>query len=183
VADTEKQKNSTVIRISGSDALWGIAYKRYYRLWMNLARSSRLSEDDAKDVVHTVLTGILTDGTHEFESFEHLRNYVCRAVLNRVILYHQQQVRKTPLPDLPDPSAYDPLNSTTLSAFSGGKVIEELIRSLKKKHFEIIKYRFYSGLTFSEISLLMGKPISTLKSREEAAMRAIRKELRKRRIL
>ncbi len=183
MVDTEHQGSSHSIRISGSDALWGIAYQRYSKLWLNLARSSRLGEDDAKDVVHGVLSGILTDGVREFESLEHLRNYVCRAILNRVILYHQQQARKAPLPDIPDPSSCENCVLPELGARTRENLLELLIRNLKKKHFEIIKYRFYSGFTYSEISLLVWKPISTLKSREEAAVRAIRKQLEKEGIL
>ncbi len=183
MADSDKPEASTIIRISGDDALWGVAYQRYIRLWTNLARSSRLSEDDAKDIVHGVLSCILANGVHEFESLEHLRNYVCRAVLNRVVLHHQREVRKTSLLDVPSPSVSEPISALSLRNTSGREVLAEAIRRLKKKQFEIIKYRFYSGLTFSEISLLLGKPISTLKSREEAAMRNIRKELRKKGVL
>ena len=68
-------------------ALWGTAYRKYFRLWTTLARSAEISDDEAKDIVHTVVTGIIAEPTREFHSLEHARNYVAKSVLNRVKAY------------------------------------------------------------------------------------------------
>ena len=60
------------------------------------------------------------------------------------------------------------------------KVLLEGLAGLPKKDFNILKHRFYSGLTFQEISELTHVPVSTLKSREESAMKKLRKWFRKR---
>jgi len=159
--------------------LWVAAYQRYFRLWVNLARTSRASEDDAQDIVHGVIASILGEPSRQFVSLEHLRNYVARAVLNRVIQHRQQINKRYSFSDLPEMlTAFipDPLIDRHSQEANELKIV---LRKLRRKDFEIIKLRFYSGLTFSEISELLGRPISTLKSREDSALRKIRKELRK----
>ena len=69
---------------SAWSALWNAAYHKYFRLWINLARSGDVSEDEAKDLVQTVITGILSEPSRHFSSLEHARNYVAKSVLNRV---------------------------------------------------------------------------------------------------
>jgi RNA polymerase sigma factor (sigma-70 family) len=59
------------------------------------------------------------------------------------------------------------------------EVLRSAILSLPDKDFEVLKYRYYAGLTFREISELLHLSISTLKSREDAAIRKIRRLFRK----
>jgi RNA polymerase sigma-70 factor (ECF subfamily) len=58
-------------------------------------------------------------------------------------------------------------------------VLREAIRRLPPKDFEILKLRFYTGLTFQEISQMLDRPVSTLKSREMSAMKKVRAWFRK----
>ncbi len=58
--------------------------------------------------------------------------------------------------------------------------LRAVINGLSRQDYEIIKLRFFSGLTFIEISRMLQKPVSTLKSREDAALRRIRKDMQKR---
>ena len=169
---------SDTLRSTGGDTLWVTAYQRYYRLWMSLARSSHASTEDAQDIVHGVIAGILNNGSPQFESLEHIRNYVAKGVLNRVILHHQKSLRKVPLLETHEP-VMDPYLDGTDSVGGDPRVLRELIGSLKQRDFEIIKLRFFSGLTFLEISQLTGKPVSTLKSREVSALKKLYKALRK----
>jgi RNA polymerase sigma factor (sigma-70 family) len=181
VADTVTAPPETSQSID-RQTFWVTAYRRYYRLWISLARSSQASEEDAQDIVHGVIASILNNGSPEFESFEHLRNYVAKSVLNRVILHRKQMQRRAPLVDVND----------LISDTSGDAVREEtpvdtrmliaIVRKLKRRDFEIIKLRFFSGLTFVEISQLTGRAVSTLKSREVSALKKIEKALRKKRV-
>jgi RNA polymerase sigma factor (sigma-70 family) len=59
------------------------------------------------------------------------------------------------------------------------RIFREGLRRLPKRDFEILKLRFYCGLRFVEISTMLGIPISTLKSREDAAIRRLRSWFRK----
>ncbi len=179
MADTESEPEEITVLLL-SDALWVTAYKRYYRLWFTLARTSHASEDDAKDIVHGVIAAILSDQGREFSSLEHLRNYVAKAVLNRVILLKQQMRRRLPLAAEHEHHVTTIAEHVLIEDEEANKLIRQAILGLRKKDFEIIKLRFFEGLTFAEISVLLGKPISTLKSREVSALGKLRNALKKR---
>jgi RNA polymerase sigma factor (sigma-70 family) len=158
--------------------LWVVAYKRYFAFWKNLARTVQLSSEEAEDIVQTVIAGLLTDGARDFESLEHLRNYVSRSVLNRSIQFRHRskrfsvweealEVKLASDPDLA-PGDADLLQRS----FRRGLLL------LSDSDFELIKLRFFTGLTFAEISDYLGMPISTLKSRETSALRRLRAWLR-----
>ncbi len=158
--------------------LWIVAYKRYFAFWKNLARTVHLTQEEAEDIVHTIIAGLLTDGAREFESLEHLRNYVSRSVLNRSIqLKHRSkrfslweealEVKLAMNPDLAPGDA-----ELLQRSFRRG-----LLR-LSDSDFQIIKLRFFTGLTFAEMSTFLGMPISTIKSRETAALRRLREWMR-----
>jgi hypothetical protein len=69
------------------------AYQKYKTFWVNLARTSFVSQEDGEDIVHGIISSILTRTDLEFESLEHLRNYVARGVLNRAIQIRARGVR------------------------------------------------------------------------------------------
>jgi RNA polymerase sigma-70 factor (ECF subfamily) len=153
------------------------AYKRYKAFWINLARTSLLSQEDGEDIVHSVVGAVLARDGLEFESLTHVRNYVARAVLNRAIQLRQRGLRSC---------EFDDEVSLDVSPFEQEAILERqeersalrvAVAGLSRQDYEIIKLRFYSGLTFAEISTMLGMPVSTLKSREDAAIRRIRKSM------
>jgi RNA polymerase sigma factor (sigma-70 family) len=156
-----------------------LGYRKYFNLWVNLAKSITRSEDDARDVVHNVISGILNDPAREFESIAHVRNYVARAVINRAIQGKQRNEKSVEFTeDLESrmskvPETLEEHQEEEMTMLKGG------IRGLPRNDFEIIKLRFYAGLTFLEISELLNIPVSTLKSRETAALKRMRKWIRK----
>ena len=176
MADTQTEEIPSHL---AADTFWVTAYRRYYRLWFTLARSSHVSDDDAKDIVHGVIASILVEGDHRFESLEHVRNYIAKAILNRVILLKHQNKKRVPICDTVDALTEFAPELMQVERTEESRIIREAMLGLREKDFEIIKLRFFAGLTFSEISEFMGKPISTLKSREASALRKIAKALRK----
>lgn len=159
--------------------VWVIAYRRYFRFWTNLAKASGISDEEAKDLVHGIISSVLSDSSKEFQSLEHVRNYVAKAVLNRAIRVKRKSEMREPWTEgielrfavMPDAVEQD--ENLKMS------VLHEGIELLGKKEYEIIKLRFYFGLTFREICEKLDVPISTLKSREDAAIKKIREHLRK----
>ncbi len=153
------------------------AYRKYFAFWRNLARASQVSDEDARDIVHSILANILAREDMSFESLEHVRNYVAKSVLNRAIQNRQRSSRRIPLDE--DVGNLD-TEWDEISAMERDEektALRVALRGLSARDFEIIKLRFFGGLTFAEIGHVMGMPVSTLKSREEAALRRIRKRL------
>jgi RNA polymerase sigma-70 factor, ECF subfamily len=159
---------------------WIDAYRKYRRFWVNLARSASLSEDDAQDIVHAVIASALLLDRSRFQSLDHIRNYVARGVLNRSIQQVQRGGRCTEFTERTDLMVADRSEGPNHDERLVRTVLQEGLGGLPKKDFEIVKLRFYGGLTFQEISDLLHLPVSTLKSREESAMKKLRRWFRKR---
>jgi RNA polymerase sigma factor (sigma-70 family) len=161
---------------------WEKAYRRYCRFWISLARGNGLSETQARDAVHAVLLVLLGDPNREFESQEHIRNYVARAVINRASVERRRPDRAATSAEVFESAMgirSDCATSADRNLLEAERdvILREALLSLPRKGFEIIKLRFYCGFTFLEMSQILHKPISTLKSREDAALRQLRRSL------
>ena len=161
-----------------SSPVWKTAYRKYFRFWLNLARGQQISEDEAKDILHTILCSIIADDKKEFDSVEHIRNYVARAILNRAVVSRKEAGRKISWTETLE-RLHPALNDSDEEGDSIRGAIRDGLRGLSDTAFQIIKLRFYSGLTFHEVSQMLNLPLSTVKSREEAALKKIRATLRK----
>jgi RNA polymerase sigma factor (sigma-70 family) len=160
-------------------ALLETAYRKYFRIWINNALSAHVSEDEAKDIVHSVICTVLTMDAEKFESVEHIRNYISRGVINRAWQAKKRGDRRVSWGEAAEirfPTQFDPGDS---EAKVERAAFREAIRGLSDRDFEIVKLKYFMKLTFLEISDLLGVPISTLKSREVAALKRINRELRK----
>ncbi len=147
---------------------------------MSLARASSLSEDDAKDVVHAVIESALAQDLSRFESLDHIRNYVARGVLNRVILFFQRGLKTTEFTERIDSQIAERVAEPDFDEQLIRSALREGMRALPKKDMEIIKLKVFGGYTFHQIGELLHLPVSTLKSREDSAIKKLRKSFRKR---
>lgn len=158
--------------------VWKTAYRKYRRFWLNLARGQRVSEDEAKDILHTIICSMLTDDQKAFTSVEHIRNYVTRAILNRTALARQNAGRNLSWNETLE-RLYPVTDDEDAEAEALREAIRDGLRRLSGTAFQIVKLRFYAGLTFNEVSQMLNMPIATIKSREQAAIKKIRATLRK----
>ena len=155
------------------------AYRKYFRLWAKLARGAGLTEDEANDVVHSVIAAILSDPKRRFESLEHARNYVAKSVLNRVKVVNARSRRITPWEEnvegrfavIPDDCPGDQQKERM--------ALQKAVQKLPRRDFDILKMRFFSGFTLAQVGSILGMPISTVKSREDVILRRMRVQLRK----
>jgi RNA polymerase sigma factor (sigma-70 family) len=175
-ATSEQEAESNPAFLSAP--VWKTAYRKYLRFWLNLARGQLVSEDEAKDILHTILCSIIEDDQKEFASAEHIRNYVARAILNRAVIARKEALRKTSWNETLE-RLHPVLNDAEEEADSLREAIRDGLRGLSGTAFQVIKLRFYAGLTFHEVSQMLNLPLSTIKSREEAALKKIRASLRK----
>jgi len=160
------------------DSTWVCAYRKYFRFWVKLAKTIHISEDDAEDIVHGVVSGILQDPKKSFESIDHIRNYVAKAVLNRAIQAKHRGEKRVAWTENTEIRFCVDVDDTSDDRYFTQSLKEAILR-LPRRDFDVVKLRYYAGYTFEEMSQLLRSPISTLKSREEAALKRIRKCLRK----
>ncbi len=160
-------------------ALWAAAYKKYFRLWVNLALTVYFNVAEAEDVVHGVLQSAMLREGEPFESLEHIRNYVAKAVLNRAgQSRHRAERMKTWDEQAEGLFGVGP-SSEELEDREQMRILRKVLVGLNSRDYEIVKLRYFLGLTFQEISDHLGLALSTIKSREESALRRIRRQLRK----
>ena len=160
-------------------AILNSAYKKYFRLWAKLARGAGLTEDEANDVVHSVIAGILSDPKRRFESLEHVRNYIAKSVLNRVKVVNARSRRITCWEEEVEARFAVTQDDCPGDQYKERKALQKAVQSLPRRDFDILKMRFYSGFTLAQVGSILGMPISTVKSREDVILRRIRVQLRR----
>jgi RNA polymerase sigma factor (sigma-70 family) len=160
-------------------ALWKTAYQRYCRLWINLARSADISEDEAKDLVHNVIISILEEPTRPIQSLEHARNYVAKSVLNRVKGLRIRRGKRFGWADEMEKRFAVHQDEATGDERKKRDLLRSAVMNLPRRDFSILKLRFYSGFTLAQSSEILGMPISTIASREAVILRRIRLQLHK----
>jgi len=159
--------------------LWKNAYQRYSRLWINLARSADISDDEAKDLVHNVIASILEAPSRQISSMEHARNYVAKSVLNRVKGLRFRRSKRFGWEDEMEKRFAVHQDDCTSDDRKKREVLRHAVSKLTNKDFHILKLRFYSGFTLAQSGEILGMPISTIASREAVILRRMRLELHK----
>jgi RNA polymerase sigma factor (sigma-70 family) len=171
--------DSTLLKENSGRAHLLTAYVLYIRLWLNIARCGDLSEEDAEDIVHTVLVSILSDGKRSFESVEHARNYVAKSVMNRARETRMKGSRRMPWGDFLEDHFSVRLDEYGFDELKRREALRRVICGLPKRDFNIIKFRFFSGFTLAEAAELLSMPISTISSREGVLLVKMRELMRK----
>jgi RNA polymerase sigma factor (sigma-70 family) len=158
--------------------LWHEAYQKYHRFWIALAKSANVPDSEAEEMLHAVLIAIIDDPRRRFESLEHVRNYVARAILNRVIERKKNDARFSEWDDESEKGASGEEGMSQDEKRELQHALKIGVLALPAHLYRVVKLRFFSGFTFQEMSEFLGLPISTIKSREEAALKRIRRVLK-----
>jgi RNA polymerase sigma-70 factor (ECF subfamily) len=161
----------------------------YRAIAVNICRGLVQDADTAEDIVQAVLVSIVRKHSRNeitFTSREHLRNYFFKSVRNRTMDVLKDRDRwlsdgDSVLSNLEGEGA-DPLQDilTLEEEEKHNRRLDQItnsLKSLKKHEQEIILYRFMRGMKYREISEETGVPITTLKSREDSALRKLKKIL------
>ena len=159
--------------------LWTVAYRKYYRLWVNLALTTHLTVPEAEDIVHAVIHSAMTRHGEPFASMEHIRNYVAKSVLNRASQTRQRGERVQRWDEKAEHISGIQPSDGDLEDREQLEILRDVLVRVSARDFEILKLRYFCGLTFLEIGSVLGLSLSTVKSREEAALRRVRRALRK----
>jgi RNA polymerase sigma-70 factor (ECF subfamily) len=150
--------------------------------------AGRLREPGAaEDLYQQVVTSILESGK-DFASLEHLRNYFFVALRNAAVDHQRRRGRSREVlveapAELRDTPRVEPAESQLEAEEELARhehrlgTLRRALRELPEAERQLILDRFWGRKTFQEIKDACGAPISTLKSREDAAMRKLRKAI------
>jgi RNA polymerase sigma-70 factor (ECF subfamily) len=171
--------------------LWAGVMIEHRALAVNVCRGMLGDMDAAEDAVQMVIAGILgklDQGALSFSSREHARNYLLKSIRNKAQDILKSGARKSPdseeiLPHVQEPGE-DPLAALISREEEEGRKrrLDELahgLSALKTGEREVLTFRFVEGMKYREISELTGIPITTLKSREDSALKKLRAALEK----
>jgi RNA polymerase sigma-70 factor (ECF subfamily) len=169
--------------------LWASVMMDYRALAVNVCCGLLGDRDAAEDAVQAIIMGILgklRSGGLAFSSREHARNYLLKSIRNKAQDIMKGRAKWSPdseeiLLQVQEPGE-DPL-AAIISSEEGeerSRKLDEMARglsSLKTGEREVLMFRFVKGMKYREISELTDIPITTLKSREDSAIKKLRNTL------
>ncbi|MBI4910264.1 MAG: RNA polymerase sigma factor [Acidobacteria bacterium] len=129
---------------------------------------------DAEDVVQDVYVQAFRERLDRRHITE-VRAYLYRMVRNRCIdllRTHSRMARAAPEPASPD----DPFRAA--QAFEQNRRLRGLMGRIPGNEAEVIQYRVWAGLSFSEIAVAVGASVPTVKSRFRYGIEKLRRLLR-----
>lgn len=166
---------------NGDERAFEILFKKYYLQLTRLAHGYVRSHAIAEELVQEVFTGIW-ESREAWYITESLRSYLYRSVRNRSLNYlkHQEIKRRydpewveshqqSEIPDIDEQVTDDTLREAI------GAALEELPERSKITY----KLHRHDGLTYKEISVVMGVSIKTVESHMTKTLRLLRKRLSK----
>jgi RNA polymerase sigma-70 factor (ECF subfamily) len=138
------------------------------------------STDTAQDIVQETFLRLLNRSREYYEgSFKaFLSTIVYRLALKENIL----RQRKKPLSEM-DPQSPDSSPLEEAVSDERQREVAEVLQSLPEHHRDILLLRLYGERSYEEIAEMTGISLGTVKSRIFYAVKATRKELKKRGVL
>jgi RNA polymerase sigma-70 factor (ECF subfamily) len=138
------------------------------------------STDTAQDIVQETFLRLLSRSREYYEgSFKaFLSTIVYRLALKENIL----RQRKKPLSEM-DPQSPDSSPLEEAVSDERQREVAEVLQSLPEHHRDILLLRLYGERSYEEIAEMTGISLGTVKSRIFYAVKATRKELKKRGVL
>lgn len=136
--------------------------------------SKFVPETDVDDVTQDVFMSLL-DALNSFEGRSTFSTWFHRITMNKVADYHRKAFRnREDFSEIQMNTSFNPWNETDEEL-----TIEEVLRSIPDKYKQIIILKFSKGLTFGEISELLGLSYEATRSRYRRAIAMARKRLKK----
>lgn len=160
----------------GDEAAWREIIGRYGRRIFALAksrcRSAELAEEVTQDVFVTCATKLGGGGYTEQGRFE---SWLFRVAMNRV----RDELRRIARQAAPtDPAAFGGTRAPDEQVAPTG--LDELrgaLESLSDTDREVVELRHHGGLSFKQMSDMLGEPIGTLLARHHRALRKLKQIL------
>jgi RNA polymerase sigma-70 factor (ECF subfamily) len=150
----------------------------YYKLFFKIAFSYVRDEFEGEDIVQDALATLLN--THkDFESLEHVKNWVIKVIINKSINYLREKSKITLSDELVD-NIQDNSNNN-LSNNLNNYEIRECVYKLKVKNRNIIILYYFNGLDIKAISKILNISTSNVTTRLNRARLELKKMIEERR--
>jgi len=144
-----------------------------YRVALFLSKSKELADDITQETFIQVFRKFYT-----VDSSKPIQPWIYKVTLNvtRNMLRKQKWLKF--MGKLPEKTSLDLVETTVLKTEEENELWTE-ISNLNLKSREIVILHFYSGMKLKEISVTLGIPLGTCKSRLNTALNTLRKQLPK----
>ena len=165
---------------NGDQKAWRRLFDQHSPPLLRMAALMTGSTDTAQDIVQETFLRLLNRSREFYEgSFRaFLSTIVYRLALKENIL----RQRKKPLSEM-DPRSPDPSPLDEAVSDERQREVAHVLRSLPEHHRDILLLRLYGERSYEEIAEMTGISLGTVKSRIFYAVKATRKELKKRGVL
>lgn len=131
-------------------------------------------ETDVEDVTQDVFMSLL-NALSSFKGRSTFSTWFHRITMNKVADYHRKALRnREDFGEIEINTSFNPWNETDENL-----TIEEVLKGIPDKYKQIITLKFSKGLTFSEISEILGLSYEATRSRYRRAIALARKRLKK----
>src|ERR1700737_4538207 len=156
--------------------IYGRFYPRVFAFLMTRLHDSMLAEDLAADVFLNALKAIST-----YEDRGHgLTAWLFRIAHNRLIDHYRRSgvQQSTSLDDYEQSDSIPAYPPFLVDGIDAEEIhIESAIRSLGNDQRQVIHLRFVEGLTSSEVAIILGKSLASVKILQHRALTALKKAL------
>jgi len=177
-----------------SDQIWRDFFRKYHRMAVRYALSITKDEAAAEDTVQEAAATVyrqMAEGKAAFESHPQFRHYFFKTVKNMAINLLRSQQRESTV-DL-ERARTVAAEGTPLEDMLSREADEEeerrleycltCLKTVKKKERDVILMRFFQQMSYEQISARIHVPLSTVRYREKAVLRKLKKKVEKKAIL
>jgi RNA polymerase sigma-70 factor (ECF subfamily) len=159
---------------------WRRLFERHSVPLLRMATLMTGSADAAQDIVQETFLRLLNGSRDYYEGS--FRGFLSTIVYRLALKENSARQRRKPL-SLIDPASMDPSPLEEAVSDERQREVAAVLRSLPEHHRDVLILRLYGDRSYEEIAEMTGLSLGTVKSRIFYAVKATRKELKKRGVL
>jgi RNA polymerase sigma-70 factor (ECF subfamily) len=157
---------------AGDERAFARLFDDYKNLVYRTAYLMLSDEQDAEDVLQEVFLAVYRSLDSYDRSKSAFTTWLHRITVNRCL--NRRRKRRPLLLDVSETAGREPSPERLVEA---DEAVRQALSRLSDKLRVVIVLRYYWGLPYAEISQVVGAPLGTVKSRLNAALRAMRRNL------
>jgi RNA polymerase sigma-70 factor (ECF subfamily) len=165
---------------NGDERAWRRLFERHTPPLLRMAALMTGSTDAAQDIVQETFLRLL-NGSRDYYKGS-FRGFLSTIVYRLSLKENISRQRRKPFSEI-EPRSPDPSPLELAVSDERQREVAGVLRSLPEHHRDVLILRLYGDRSYEEIAEMTGVSIGTVKSRIFYAVKAIRKELKKRGVL